>query len=100
MSRDRSGGHSAGSDEQVQAQILADALSRIADERITVIENGRRRKISKREANVTALVNAAVKGDRLAIKTLLRYLNEMKSAPQTKQKAAIIVDEYGIPYPR
>lgn len=86
-------------DEQVQAEILADALSAVGDEQITVIEKGRRRKISKREANITQVVNAALKGDRQATKTLLRYVKQMKSASEAKQKT-IFVDEYGTPYPR
>lgn len=50
---------------------LASALNKSLRERVTVIENGRRRSITKLEAAVKGLVNRAVKGDPRAMQQML-----------------------------
>jgi hypothetical protein len=50
---------------------LATTIRKSLRERITVVENGKRRQISKLEAAITQLVNRAVKGDARAIQQLL-----------------------------
>ena len=50
---------------------LATALNRALREKITVVENGRRRKVTKLDAAVTQLVNRAVKGDAKATQQML-----------------------------
>lgn len=50
---------------------LATALNKSLRERVTVIENGRRRTITKLEAAVKGLVNRAVKGDPRAMQQML-----------------------------
>lgn len=50
---------------------LATLLSEALDERVAVVENGRRKRISKREAVIAQLVNQSAKADLRAIKILL-----------------------------
>ena len=54
--------------------LLSDALN----ERVIVTENGGRRKISKREAIATQLVNCSAKGDFKAIQILLAMLRDIE----------------------
>ena len=51
---------------------FATAVARILREKVTVIENGRRRSVSKLEAAATQLVNKAVKGDARAFQQTLQ----------------------------
>src|SRR5438067_12346726 len=53
------------------AKNLKTLLNKALNERVTVTEHGGRRKITKREAIVTQLVNGAAKGDLKAIHILL-----------------------------
>jgi hypothetical protein len=55
--------------------LLSDAL----DEPVIVVENGRREKISKREAIVTQLVNRSAKADLKATQILLGMLRDLES---------------------
>jgi len=50
---------------------LATALNRALKEKVTVVENGRRRLVTKLDAAVTQLVNRAVKGDARAVQQML-----------------------------
>src|ERR1700687_4689158 len=50
---------------------LTATIRKALRERVTVVENGRRRDISKLEAAITQLVNRAVKGDARAVQQLL-----------------------------
>ncbi len=56
---------------------LATVLSETLDETVTVTENGRRRKISKREALAKQLVNRAAQGDAKTIQICLRLLGQI-----------------------
>jgi len=55
------------------AKNFAIAIGQELDSRVTVTENGRRRRISKREVIAKHLVNKAVSGDLKAIPLLLMY---------------------------
>ncbi len=50
---------------------LTTILQKALDEKVTVTQNGRRRKISKLEAAVTQLVNKAASGDARALAQML-----------------------------
>jgi hypothetical protein len=50
---------------------FATTIRKALHERITVVENGKRRRISKLEATVTQLVNRAVKGDGRATQLMI-----------------------------
>lgn len=50
---------------------LATALNRALREKVTVVENGRRKEITKLDASIKALVNRAVKGDPKAMQQML-----------------------------
>lgn len=55
--------------------LLSDAL----DQKIIVVENGRRRKISKREAIVTQLVNRSASADLKATQIVLATLRDVET---------------------
>jgi Family of unknown function (DUF5681) len=55
--------------------LLNDALN----ERVVVVENGRRRKISKRQAIIAQLVNQSAKADLRAIKILLDIQQQIEA---------------------
>ena len=57
---------------------LPTLLSETLNEPVIVAENGGRRKISKRRAIITQLVNRSAKGDLRAIKILLDILQEIE----------------------
>lgn len=76
-----------------ESELLADALEEIGSEKVRILQNGREKRITKQEANIIALVNAAVKRDRKAAKTLLRYIKEMKSAPAREMKTIVMLAE-------
>src|ERR1700719_3399279 len=58
------------------AKTLATLLGEALDEKVTVTENGRRRKITKREAIVTVLVNRSAQADLKATQILLGMMQE------------------------
>jgi Family of unknown function (DUF5681) len=60
------------------AKNLKTLLSKALNELVIVTENGGRRKISKREAIVTQLVNRAAKADYKAIQILLAMLRDIE----------------------
>jgi hypothetical protein len=60
------------------AKNLKTLLNKALNERVVVTENGGRRKISKREAIVTQLVNGSAKGDLKAIQILLAMLRDIE----------------------
>ncbi|GHC08897.1 DUF5681 domain-containing protein [Thermomonas carbonis] len=62
---------------------LATAFNRALSEKIEVVENGRKRKMTKLEVAVTAMVNRAVKGDAKAMQQMLVLspLVGLESAP-------------------
>jgi hypothetical protein len=57
------------------ATILTDAL----DEKVTVTEDGRRRRIPKREAMITQLVNRAAQADLKALQILLGLIRDAEA---------------------
>jgi hypothetical protein len=57
---------------------LSSLLSRALDEPVIVVENGRRRRIAKRQAIVTQFVNRSAKGDLKAIQILLTMLRDLE----------------------
>jgi hypothetical protein len=58
---------------------LKTLLNKALNEPVIVTENGGRRKISKREAIVTQLVNCSAKGDLKALQILLAMLRDVDS---------------------
>ena len=60
------------------AKNLKTLLNKALNEPVIVTENGGRRKISKREAIVTQLVNGSAKGDFKAIQILLAMLRDIE----------------------
>ncbi len=58
---------------------LSTLLSEALDEPVIVAENGRRKKITKREAIVTQLVNRSAKADLKATRILLGMLRELEN---------------------
>jgi hypothetical protein len=60
------------------AQNMATLLNRALNEFVIVTENGGRRRVSKREAIVTQLVNRSAKADFKAIQILLGMLREIE----------------------
>ena len=60
------------------AKNLKTLLNNALNELVFVTENGGRRKISKREAIVTQLVNGSAKGDFKAIQILLAMLRDIE----------------------
>jgi uncharacterized protein DUF5681 len=69
--------------------LLSDAL----DEPVIVVENGRRKKISKREAIVTQLVNRSAKADLKATQILLGMLRDLESRADPGSAATMAFSE-------
>jgi hypothetical protein len=74
---------------------LSTLLSEALNEPVIVTENGKRRKISKRQAVITQLVNQSAKGDFRAAKILLDILHdiEARTEPQTPENSIGLADE-------
>src|SRR5438270_9223142 len=64
------------------AKNLQTLLNKALNELVIVTENGGRRKISKREAIVTQLVNRSAKADYKAIQILLAMLRDIEGHAQ------------------
>ena len=84
---------------------LATLFSEALNERVTVVENGRRRKITKREAVIAQLVNKSAGADLRAIKILfdIQQAIETRSVPDASgggspaelaQSDRAIIDRY------
>ena len=58
---------------------LSTLLSEALNEPVIVIENGRRRKVAKRQAIITQLVNRSAKADLKAIQILLTMLRDIEA---------------------
>ena len=56
---------------------FATVFAEILNETVTITENGRRRKISKREALAKQVINRAVQGDPRAIQMLFRLMSQL-----------------------
>ena len=74
---------------------LATLVSVALNEPVTVVENGGRRKITKREAITKQLVNKSTKADWRAIKILLDIVREIGSRvePETAESSFSAADE-------
>ena len=66
---------------------LATALNRALREKVVVVENGRRRSVTKLDAAVTQLVNRAVKGDAKAVQQMLSLSPLVGLEPNTATPA-------------
>ena len=77
------------------AKNMASLLDEALNERVIVNENGGRKRISKRKAAFTQLVNEAAKGNLRAFKLLVDILQaiEQRTEPQTEQSAFGWADE-------
>jgi Family of unknown function (DUF5681) len=78
-----------------ESKNLSTLLSEALDEPVIVAENGKRRKISKRQAVITQLVNQSAKGDWRAAKILLDILHDIegRTEPQTAGNSMSLADE-------
>jgi hypothetical protein len=74
---------------------LATLVSEALNEPVIVVENGGRRKISKREAIIKQLVNRSAKADWRAIKILLDIVRELEGRmePETAENSFSAADE-------
>lgn len=72
---------------------LATALNRALREKVTVIENGRRKEITKLDASVKGLVNRAVKGDAKAMQQMLALAPLVGVDPATAAQAVDANDQ-------
>ena len=72
-------GHSGNSQGRPRGvKNLATLLGAALDEKVIVTENGRRRKITKREAIITQLVNRSTQADLKATQILLGMMQEIE----------------------
>ena len=74
------------------AKNLKTLLNKALNELVVVTENGGRRKISKREAIVTQLVNGSAKGDFKAIQILLGMLRDIEGHAEPAADPAIFTE--------
>jgi Family of unknown function (DUF5681) len=74
---------------------LATLVNEALNEPVIVVENGGRRKISKREAIIKQLVNRSAKADWRAIKILLDIVRELEGRiePETAESSFTAEDE-------
>jgi hypothetical protein len=74
---------------------LATLVNEALNEPVIVVENGGRRKISKREAIIKQLVNRSAKADWRAIKILLDIVRELEGRiePETAESSFSAADE-------
>ena len=63
---------------------LATLLGETLNETVTINENGRRRKISKREALAKQIVNRAAQGDAKTIQIFLRLMGQIDRARELR----------------
>jgi uncharacterized protein DUF5681 len=77
------------------AKNLSTIVNRALNERVTVKENGRQRKITKREAMVTQLANKGASGDHRSIQLLLNYLQQeqARSAGSNSEPTPVDTDD-------
>jgi hypothetical protein len=71
-------------------------LSKLLRERVTIRENGRRKRITKHEATLKQLVNKAVSGDLPATRVLLEVVRDLESkctAPESRINSPITSDQ-------
>ena len=66
---------------------LPTLLTEALNERVVVAENGGRRKITKREAIITQLVNRSAKADLRAVKILLDIIQDIERRTEPTSRA-------------
>jgi len=66
-----------------ESKNLSTLLNEALNEPVTVAENGRRRKISKRQAIITQLANRSAQGDLKAIHLLFGILQDLERRSET-----------------
>jgi hypothetical protein len=74
------------------AKSVATSVDEALNERVSVTENGKRRKISKRQAMFTQLANRAAQGDHKATQLLLGYLQDVERRAGTAGEPAALND--------
>jgi hypothetical protein len=70
------------------AKNSATLFNEALDEKVTITQNGRLRKIAKREAMFKQLANRAAQGDPKATQTVLRHLPELERRSQSERAPA------------
>ncbi len=65
-------------------------LDEALKERVTVSENGRRRKVSKLEVILTQLVNTAAKGDHRATRLLLEWIERLELTDKSGKPLTLV----------
>jgi hypothetical protein len=71
------------------SRALASIWLRAMNEKVTINENGQRRRITKQEAAVKQLANKAASGDKRAIQDMLRFQTMLfPDAPMTSSEPA------------
>jgi len=71
---------------------MATLLSAALDASIIVVENGRRKKITKREAIVTQLVNKSASADLKATQIVLAMLRELEALADGDAESAAFTE--------
>lgn len=70
------------------------ALRRILDQKITVVENGRRRRITKLEAAMSVQLNMAAQGNTRAFQATLKVVELLGLKPeQERPHVTLIIEE-------
>lgn len=62
-------------------------LEELLNQKISVLQDGKKRKISKKTAIMMQMVNAAVKGDPKSVQTLLPYMTIIDNKNEEKETA-------------
>lgn len=62
-------------------------LEELLNQKISVLRDGKKRKISKKTAIMMQMVNAAVKGDPKSVQTLLPYMTIIDNKNEEKETA-------------
>jgi hypothetical protein len=75
------------------AKNMATLFTQALKERVTVVENGRRRSISKQEALVKHLVNKALSGDRRLLQLLLDEVHVIEARAESSTSGDNVPDE-------
>ena len=75
---------------------LTTALNRALKETVVIVENGRRKSITKLDATIKALVNRAVKGDAKAVQQLLGLSPLVGIDPPSQHPSALGVNDAAV----
>ena len=62
-------------------------LEELLNQKISILQDGKKRKISKKTAIMMQMVNAAVKGDPKSVQTLLPYMTIIDNKNEEKETA-------------